>query len=44
MAPTPIGVFRSVQRPVFGQRGATKPATEDQLADLLIAGDSWTVA
>ena len=44
MAPTPIGVFRSVQRPFFGQRGATEPATEDQLADLLIAGDSWTVA
>ncbi|HEY5427478.1 MAG TPA: 2-oxoacid:ferredoxin oxidoreductase subunit beta [Solirubrobacteraceae bacterium] len=44
MAPTPIGIFRSVQRPVFGQRGGTVPATEDQLADLLTAGDSWTVA
>jgi 2-oxoglutarate ferredoxin oxidoreductase subunit beta len=44
--PTPIGIFRSVQRPVFGRSGrvAPEPATEDQLAELLIAGDTWTVA
>jgi len=41
--PTPIGIFRDVERPVF-RRGATEPATESQLADLLFAGDTWTVA
>ncbi|MFZ1995799.1 MAG: 2-oxoacid:ferredoxin oxidoreductase subunit beta, partial [Solirubrobacteraceae bacterium] len=41
--PTPIGIFRDVERPVF-RRGATKPATESQLSDLLFAGDTWTVA
>jgi 2-oxoglutarate/2-oxoacid ferredoxin oxidoreductase subunit beta len=42
--PTPIGIFRDVDRPVYRQRGATEPATEAQLADLLMGGDSWTVA
>ena len=41
--PTPIGIFRDVQRPVF-RRGATEPATESQLSDLLFGGDTWTVA
>jgi 2-oxoglutarate ferredoxin oxidoreductase subunit beta len=42
--PTPIGVFRSVQRPVYGHRPATEPPSEAQLADLLTAGDTWTIA
>jgi 2-oxoglutarate ferredoxin oxidoreductase subunit beta len=44
--PTPIGIFRSVQRPVFGrtERVAPEAASEDQLAELLVAGDTWTVA
>jgi 2-oxoglutarate/2-oxoacid ferredoxin oxidoreductase subunit beta len=41
--PTPIGIFRDVERPVF-RRGATEPATESQLSELLLAGDTWTVA
>jgi 2-oxoglutarate ferredoxin oxidoreductase subunit beta len=41
--PTPIGIFRDVERPVF-RRGATESATESQLSDLLFAGDTWTVA
>jgi 2-oxoglutarate ferredoxin oxidoreductase subunit beta len=43
--PTPIGVFRDVPRPVFGRHGAsrTTPATDVELADLLVGSDSWTV-
>ena len=43
--PTPIGIFRDVQRPVFGRHGArrTTSATEVELADLLVGADSWTV-
>jgi 2-oxoglutarate ferredoxin oxidoreductase subunit beta len=41
--PTPIGIFRDVDRPVF-RRGAVESATESQLADLLSAGETWTVA
>ncbi len=43
--PTPIGVFRSVSRPVYG-RGATvsaQPATSDELAELLLGSDTWTI-
>jgi 2-oxoglutarate ferredoxin oxidoreductase subunit beta len=43
--PTPIGVFRDVQRPVFG-RAPRPPAiapTDSDLAELLSAGDTWTV-
>ena len=40
---TPIGIFRDVDRPVF-RRGAVESATESQLADLLSAGETWTVA
>ncbi len=43
-APTPIGIFRDVKRPVFGRGIATEPASEAQLADLLTTGDTWTVA
>ncbi len=42
--PTPIGVFRSVQRPVYGHGPATEPPSEAHLADLLTAGDTWTIA
>ena len=42
--PTPIGIFRDVDRPVYRQRAAAEPASEAQLADLLMAGDTWTVA
>jgi 2-oxoglutarate ferredoxin oxidoreductase subunit beta len=42
--PTPIGVFRNVSRPVFGRGPAVDGATEEQLADLLTAGDTWTIA
>jgi 2-oxoglutarate/2-oxoacid ferredoxin oxidoreductase subunit beta len=43
--PTPIGIFRDVQRPVFGRHGErrTAPATGVELADLLLGSDSWTV-
>jgi len=43
--PTPIGIFRDVQRPVFGRQGSlrTAPATDVELADLLAGSDSWTV-
>jgi 2-oxoglutarate/2-oxoacid ferredoxin oxidoreductase subunit beta len=44
--PTPIGIFRAVERPVFGRSGRVVPqaASEDELAELLVAGDTWTVA
>jgi 2-oxoglutarate/2-oxoacid ferredoxin oxidoreductase subunit beta len=44
--PTPIGIFRAVERPVFGRSGhvVPEPASEGDLAELLIAGDTWTVA
>jgi 2-oxoglutarate ferredoxin oxidoreductase subunit beta len=43
--PTPIGIFRDVERPVYGRSvTAAGPASEAQLAELLRAGDSWTVA
>jgi 2-oxoglutarate ferredoxin oxidoreductase subunit beta len=44
--PTPIGIFRDVQRPVFGRnRGVRATATSDEeLAGLLLSGDTWTVA
>jgi 2-oxoglutarate ferredoxin oxidoreductase subunit beta len=43
-APTPIGIFRAIERPVYRHRGAAEPATEAQLSELLTAGDTWTVA
>jgi 2-oxoglutarate ferredoxin oxidoreductase subunit beta len=43
--PTPIGVFRDVQRPVYGRTAVPRrsTATEVELADLLLGSDSWTV-
>jgi 2-oxoglutarate ferredoxin oxidoreductase subunit beta len=43
-APTPIGIFRDVDRPAFHHRAAGEPASEEQLADLLGGGETWTVA
>jgi 2-oxoglutarate ferredoxin oxidoreductase subunit beta len=44
--PTPIGIFRAVQRPVFGRGSALRPepAGESDLEELLLRGDTWTVA
>jgi 2-oxoglutarate/2-oxoacid ferredoxin oxidoreductase subunit beta len=44
--PTPIGIFRDVARPVFGRptRVRHEAAGEHELAELLVSGDSWTVA
>ena len=43
--PTPIGIFRSVQRPVFGRTGHIREdvASDGELAELLLAGDTWTI-
>jgi 2-oxoglutarate ferredoxin oxidoreductase subunit beta len=44
--PTPIGIFRHVERAVYGRAAAVapEPASDDELAELLIRGDTWTVA
>jgi len=46
--PTPIGLFRAVQRPLHGAAAARNPdravATLDALDALLRQGDTWTVA
>jgi 2-oxoglutarate/2-oxoacid ferredoxin oxidoreductase subunit beta len=43
--PTPIGVFRDVSRPVYGRAAASAcAATEEQLSDLLLGGETWTIA
>ena len=44
--PTPIGIFRAVERPVYGrgdEPGMRQPASETELAELLTRGDTWTV-
>jgi 2-oxoglutarate/2-oxoacid ferredoxin oxidoreductase subunit beta len=43
--PTPIGVFRDVARPVYLRSGGmrTEPASDGQLAELLLGGDTWTI-
>jgi 2-oxoglutarate ferredoxin oxidoreductase subunit beta len=43
--PTPIGIFREVQRPVFARTGPAQPdiASDGQLEELLLSGDTWTV-
>jgi len=43
--PTPIGVFRDVERPVFARTDQVRaePASETELAELLTRGDTWTV-
>ncbi len=44
--PTPIGIFRDVERPVYGRTGrvAPEPASTEQLGELLLGSNTWTVA
>jgi 2-oxoglutarate ferredoxin oxidoreductase subunit beta len=44
--PTPIGIFRQVQRPVFGRptKVLPDPVGDGELAELLAHGDTWTIA
>jgi 2-oxoglutarate ferredoxin oxidoreductase subunit beta len=44
--PTPIGIFRDVERPVYGRPSKILPdaVSDDELAELLVRGDTWTVA
>ena len=44
--PTPIGIFRSVNRAAYGRGDSVRPepASEVELEDLLLRGDTWTVA
>jgi 2-oxoglutarate ferredoxin oxidoreductase subunit beta len=43
--PTPIGIFRDVLRPVYGRGGpAPEPASDEQLSELLVGADTWTIA
>jgi 2-oxoglutarate/2-oxoacid ferredoxin oxidoreductase subunit beta len=44
--PTPIGIFRDVQRPVYGRTGRVSegPPSDEQLGELLLSSDAWTVA
>ena len=43
--PTPIGIFRDIQRHVYGRAGVVsdEPPTEDELGELLLSGEIWTV-
>ncbi len=43
--PTPIGIFRDVARPVYGrgERFSTTAGSEEDLSELLVAGETWTV-
>ena len=42
--PTPIGVFRDIRREVDAPHAETAgTATDDELADLLTSGDTWTI-
>jgi 2-oxoglutarate ferredoxin oxidoreductase subunit beta len=43
--PTPIGIFRDVERPVYGRAATVRPepASEEELGELLHAGETWTV-
>ena len=43
--PTPIGIFRDVERPVFRRAAPdSEPPSEDQLGRLLFTEDAWTIA
>jgi 2-oxoglutarate ferredoxin oxidoreductase subunit beta len=44
--PTPIGIFRDVERPVFGRTGpaVAAGASDDELAELMLGSDTWSVA
>ncbi len=44
--PTPIGIFRQVQRPLYGRTTRTQSpdSSDGELDQLLHGGDSWTIA
>ncbi len=44
--PTPIGIFRRVERPVYGRMAPSQSvaSNEGDLDQLLHAGDTWTIA
>jgi 2-oxoglutarate ferredoxin oxidoreductase subunit beta len=44
--PTAIGIFRDVERPVFGRGGlvAPEPASDEELEALLNSADTWTIS
>ena len=44
-SPTPIGIFRDVQRPVFGRAGTVRgeAASDGELAELLLSADTWKI-
>jgi 2-oxoglutarate ferredoxin oxidoreductase subunit beta len=44
-SPTPIGIFRQVERPVFGRAARSRPALpeDDALSALLAGGDTWEI-
>jgi 2-oxoglutarate ferredoxin oxidoreductase subunit beta len=44
--PTPLGIFRDVERAVYGRDGRVppEPAGEGELAELLVSGDTWTIS
>jgi 2-oxoglutarate ferredoxin oxidoreductase subunit beta len=50
IGPTPIGIFRAVERPVYDALmqqqldDARKDKGEGDLAGLLRAGDTWTIS
>jgi 2-oxoglutarate/2-oxoacid ferredoxin oxidoreductase subunit beta len=44
--PTPIGIFRQVNRPVYGRpsKVLADPVADSELAELLARGETWTIA
>ena len=44
--PTPIGIFRSVERPVYARPSKVlpEPVSDAELEELLTRGDTWSVA
>ncbi|MBV9916342.1 MAG: 2-oxoacid:ferredoxin oxidoreductase subunit beta [Solirubrobacterales bacterium] len=44
--PTPIGIFRDVERPVYGSGSvvSAEPGSDAELAELLAGGETWTVS
>jgi 2-oxoglutarate/2-oxoacid ferredoxin oxidoreductase subunit beta len=44
--PTPIGIFREVERQVYGRpsKVLSDPVSDEELGELLVGGDTWTVA
>ena len=43
--PTPIGIFRDVERRVYGRAGIVREelASEEELGELLLSAETWTV-